>query len=111
MRIPVFLSCHTYRDKTGTTVTIRERRLVPATRDDRIIAIIEAPAGSRIRKRQDQHGADQLLVPLGQSFWARLFGDRTVIPAKYVIGKARHGECGLRLVSTHDQCLVASGPA
>lgn len=83
----------------GTLVTVRERRLIPETEDDRIIAIIEVPPGTRIRRRQDERGPDQLIVPAGRSLWARLLARPWVIPAKYVIGKARLGESGLRLVA------------
>lgn len=98
MRIPIFLNCRTFRDTCGTEITIRERRLIREHPDDRIIAIVEAPEGTRIRHRPDHFGSEQLLVPQGRGLWSRWFGFKVVIPAKYVIGKARHGECGLSLV-------------
>ena len=98
-RIPVYLSAQTFRDKSGTPITIRERRLVKLSESDRVIAIVEAPPGTRIRQRRDQHGPEQLIVPLSNSFWGRLFHPRVVIPAKYVIGKARSQECGLSLLN------------
>lgn len=98
MRIPVFLACRSFRDQSGTLITIRERCLIRRTAEDRIIAVIEAPRGSRVRRRRDQFGMEQLLVPLASGFWGRTFGPAVAIPAKYVIGKARHGESGLSLV-------------
>lgn len=98
MRIPVYLASRTFRDQTGTRITIRERRLIRQNDDDRVIAIIEAPRGSRVRRRPDHFGLEQLLVPLDQTFWGRHFGPTVAIPAKYVIGKARYGESGLSLI-------------
>lgn len=63
-----------------------------------MIAVVEAPPGSRVRRRRDEHGADQLVVPLGRSLWDRLFGQRMIIPTKYLIGDVRRGAYGLALV-------------
>jgi len=103
MRIPVFLSTRTFRDNSGTLITIRERRLIRQTSEDRVIALVEAPDGSRVRRRRDQFGFEQLLIPLQQTLWGRLFGASVIVPAKYVIGKARHGECGLSLIPLASQ--------
>jgi len=97
MRIPVFLSQCTLHDRNGRVVSFPERRLTRRSGDDRILAIIEAPAGTRVRRKRDEHGPDQLLVPAGSSTWARLFGARIAIPAKYVINSARVGSYGLSL--------------
>lgn len=99
MRIPVYLASNRLHDRLGAAVAFPERRLIPRSRDDRVIAMIEAPAGTRVRRRRDEHGTEQLLVPLGTSPWARFFGERAVIPAKYVIGCAREGAYGLSLVA------------
>ena len=98
MRIPVFLSCYRLFDRTGTEVTIRERRLTPRGPQDKVIAEIEGPPGTRIRRKADQHGPDQLIVPLSRGVWSRLRGDYIAIPAKYVIGHAKSGAYGLSLV-------------
>lgn len=98
MRIPVYLASNRLHDMLGTAVAFPERRLIARSRDDRVIAIIEAPTGTRVRRRRDEHGTEQLLVPLGTSPWARFLGERAVIPAKYVIGCAREGAYGLALV-------------
>jgi hypothetical protein len=79
-------------------ISIRERRLVRRTPADRVIAMIEAPRGTRVRRKLDQHGHEQLIVPIHPSFWARFRGDVVVIPAKYVIGNAKHRAYGLSLV-------------
>lgn len=97
MRIPVFLSCLMMRDSSGTMITIRERRLIQRHATDRVIAVIEAPTGTRIRRKVDQHGQEQLIVPIRPSIWARLLGEVVVIPAKYVIGNAKTGAYGLSL--------------
>lgn len=110
MRIPVFLASRTFRDQSGTLITIRERRLIRQNDDDRVIAIIEAPQGSRIRRRRDHFGLEQLLVPLESSFWGRHFGPVVSIPAKYVIGKARYGECGLSLVQPQSPEAIETEP-
>jgi hypothetical protein len=98
MRIPVFLSCQILRDGMGTPISFRERRLIRQSREDRVIAVVEAPAGSRVRNRKDQYGSDQLVVPLGSNLLTRFFGGRVAIPAKYVLADARRGAYGLSLV-------------
>lgn len=100
VRIPVYLCCRTARAASGAEIALTERRLVRQGREDRVIAVIAAPRGTRIRSREDRHGHDQLVVPLGRSLWSRLFGRRVAIPAKYVIGDARSGSYGLALVAT-----------
>ncbi len=96
-RFPVYLCTSTVKDRVGATISFAERRLIRQSADDRVIAVIIAPAGTRVRRRKDQHGADQLVVPLGTTFWGRLFGRRIAIPAKYVIGDARYRAHGLSL--------------
>ncbi|MBX6315540.1 MAG: hypothetical protein IRY99_21900 [Isosphaeraceae bacterium] len=98
MRFPVFLSYNRLRQGNGAAISFPERRLTRRSADDRVIAVIEAPPGSRVRRKRDEHGPDQLLVPVSTSLWARWFGPRVAIPAKYVIGTARLGIHGLRLV-------------
>jgi len=97
MRFPVFLSYNTVRDRNGLAHSFPERRLTRRSDSDRVIAIIEAPAGSRVRRKRDEHGPDQLLVPAAGTVWARLFCPPVVIPAKYVINTARSGAYGLAL--------------
>jgi hypothetical protein len=98
MRIPVYLSCFMMKDSSGTMISIRERRLVRRSPSDRVIAIVEAPPGTRVRRRADQHGKEQLVVPIRPSIWARFRGEFVVISAKYVIGNAKNGAYGLSLV-------------
>jgi hypothetical protein len=98
IRIPVYLSCRTVRDRSGSVLAIRERCLVRQSREDRVIAVILAPPGSRVRRRRDRHGFDQLVVPSGRSLLSRLFGPRISIPAKYVISDARSRANGLALM-------------
>jgi hypothetical protein len=97
MRFPVFLSYNTVRDRNGLAYSFPERRLTRRSDSDRVIAIVEAPAGSRVRRKRDEHGPDQLLVPVDSTVWGRLFRSRIVIPAKYVINTARTGAFGLAL--------------
>lgn len=112
MRIPVYLASRTFRDQSGTLITIRERRLIRQNAEDRIIAVIEAPSGTRVRSRRDQFGLEHLVVPLESTFWGRHFGPTVIIPAKYVIGKARYGESGLSLVhSTTSEVLETKAPS
>lgn len=98
LRFPVYLSKSLIRGKLGVEITIAERRLVKQSDHDRIIALILAPRGSRVRTRRDQHGHDQLMIPRGQSIWSRLFGPRVIVPAKYLIGDARRRNFGLALI-------------
>ena len=98
VRIPVYLSCRVVKDRTGSEIAFPQRRLVRQSQEDRVIAVIAAPVGTRVRRREDQHGHDHLVVPLGRTFWSRLFGRRVSIPAKYVIGDARSRVHGLALV-------------
>lgn len=97
VRIPVYLSCRVVKDCSGSEITFPERRLVRQGPEDRVLAIIAAPLGSRVRRREDQHGHDHLVVPRGRSLWARLFGRQDSIPAKYVIGDARSRAYGLAI--------------
>jgi len=62
-----------------------------------VIAVVQAPRGSRVRSKPDENGPDQLVVPLGRSLLGRLFGGRVTIPAKYLIGDAYRGAYGLSL--------------
>ncbi len=101
MKIPVYLSRTVGQDMLGFSHVFSEVRLIRQGTSDRVIAVLEAPEGSRVRNRQDIHGPDQLLVPQNQKAQlpTRLFGRMKVIPVKYVIGCARRGECGLSMVS------------
>jgi hypothetical protein len=96
--VPVFLSRSTYRGRVGGVISLAERRLVRQSPDDPVIAVVQAPRGSRIRTRPDPNGPDQLVVPLGTSLLGRIFGQRVAIPAKYLIGDAHRGAYGLLLV-------------
>ena len=97
VQFPVFLARSTHRGGQGSTVSLSERRLVRQHEDDPVIAIVEAPKGSRVRSKPDMNGPDQLIVPLVDSVWGRLFGARAVVPAKYIIGDAHRGAFGLSL--------------
>jgi len=97
MRFPVYLAQVCVRDRRGVEVVLPERRLTRRSAADRVIATVEAPAGSRVRRRADAHGPDQLAVPVG-GFWSRWVGPKVLIPAKYVLGDARLGLHGLSLV-------------
>jgi hypothetical protein len=108
MKIPVFLVCRLVQDRSGAVVEFRERRLIRQSESDKIIAIVEAPEGSRIRSRGDEHGREQLLVPVRSTWWARLLGRMTTIPAKYVIGCARTRAHGLALVSSTPEAATPS---
>src|SRR5262249_10176164 len=66
--------------------------------DDRVLAIVEAPPGSRVKNWDEVHGGDQLLVPRRPGLWGRLFGPRYAIPAKYLIQEAGNGVLGLQLL-------------
>ena len=98
MRFPVYLSDNFRRDRLGKEVAFPERRLVRQGPSDRIIAVIVAPRGSRVRRKPDQHGKEQLVVPMESSFWGRIFGEKVAIPVKYVINSARRGSHGLSLL-------------
>ena len=76
---------------------VAERRLIRQNPDDPVIAVVEAPIGSRVRTKPDQNGPDQLIVPLCHSLLGRFFGSRVTIPAKYLIGDAYRGAYGLSL--------------
>ena len=95
--IPSFLARSVHRGRTGSVVAVAERRLVRQNPDDPVIAVVEAPLGSRIRTRPDQNGPDQLVVPLGRTRLGRIFAGRVAIPAKYLIGDAYRGAYGLIL--------------
>lgn len=100
IRIPVYLSCRIVKDFVGSEITFSERRLIRQSGEDRVIAVVEAPRGSRVRLRNDHNGLDHLEIPCGRSLWARLFGPRVSIPAKYVISDARQRAYGLSLLTT-----------
>ena len=97
IRFPVFLSRSVHRGETSNVVAVAERRLIRQTPDDPIIAVVEAPPGSRVRTKPDQNGPDQLVVPLGRTRLSRMFAGRVAIPAKYLIGDAYRGAYGLIL--------------
>jgi len=104
-RFPVFLSRSTYRDSTGTLISLAERRLVRQSPDDTILAVVDAPRGSYVRSRPDPNGPDQLVVPLRSSILGLVFGGRVTIPAKYLIGDAHRGVHGLRLATRRPEAL------
>lgn len=95
VQIPVYLASRVIRDGAGSEIRLSERRLLRQSDQDRVIAVIEAPRGTRIRRRPDRHGQDQLLVPRDGSLLSRLLGRWVVIPAKYVLSDARSGCYGL----------------
>ena len=97
IRFPVFLARSTHNGRVGAKISVSERRLVRQSPDDPVIAVVEAPRGSRIRTRPDPNGPDQLVIPLSDSLLGRVFGRRVVIPAKYLIGDAHRGAYGLSL--------------
>lgn len=96
-RFPVFLARSVYLGKSGSVVAVAERRLIRQSPDDPVIAVVEAPVGSRVRTKPDQNGPDQLVVPLSSTLLGRIFGGRVAIPAKYLIGDAYRGAYGLSL--------------
>ena len=96
-QFPVFLARSTHRGGVGTVVSVTERRLIQQNPDDPVIAVVRAPAGSRVRTKPDHNGPDQLIVPLGRSLLGRIFGVRIAIPAKYIISDAYRGAYGLSL--------------
>jgi hypothetical protein len=104
-RFPVFLARSVHRGRSGNVVAVAERRLIRQTPDDPVIAVIEAPPGSRVQTKPDQNGPDQLVVPLGRTRWSRLFAGRVAIPAKYVIGDAYRGAYGLILAEGRPEAL------
>jgi len=104
-RFPVFLARHRYRDRSGTVISLSERRLIRQNPDDPIIAVVSAPAGSRVRSRPDPNGPDQLIVPLGRTIFGRIFGARVAIPAKYLIGDAYRQIHGLALVECRTEAV------
>ena len=97
MRIPVYLACETMRDTWDVQVVFRHLRLIRRSEEDRVIAVVEAPRGSRVVNRADTHGPDQLLVPDRSTLWSRLLHRRVPISAKYVISSARNHEHGLSI--------------
>jgi hypothetical protein len=99
MKLAVYLTCRTMHDRAGVEYVFRERRLVRKNDSDKVLAIVDAPPGTRVRTRPDEHGQEQLLVPRSLGFWSRIWGKVQVIPAKYVIDTARRGRYGLSLVS------------
>ena len=115
MKIQVFLVVREeVRDRSGVRYFFRERRLVRQHAEDRVLAEIEAPAGTRIRRRRDQHGSEQLMVPVREGPWPSLWPRMAKIPVKYLIDSARRGAYGLSLLSyTGDPSAISrpSGPA
>ena len=107
MNFPVYLSCSRHKDWGGNVISVAERCLIPKRSDDRVIAVVAAPKGSRIRRKRDEHGPDQLVVPLGRSLWARLFGLRATIPTKYLLGDARRGAYGLSVVEAYSEMVTS----
>lgn len=105
VQFPVFLARSTHRDRIGNVVALAERRLVRQSPDDPVIAIVEAPTGSRVQSREDPNGPDQLVVPLDSSLLGRIFGARVTIPAKYLIGDAHRGAYGLSLAKIRPEVL------
>ena len=99
MQVPLYISRNTMKDRRGFVHSFPEERLVKTSEDDRIIAILEVPEGSRVRSRRDSHGPDTLLVPVRNRLRARLFGKMKAIPVKYVLGYAKSGAYGLSVVS------------
>ena len=99
MKIQVFLVREELRDRAGVRYCFRERRLVRQRPEDKVLAEIEAPPGTWVRRQRDEHGREQLMVPARRSLWGRLWGERHRVPAKYVIGCARTGLHGLSLVA------------
>lgn len=104
-RFPVFLVRSLLHDRTGNVIQHAERRLVRQGPEDRVIAVVQAPAGSRVRSRSDPNGPDQLVVPLRPTILGRIFGGRVVIPAKYLVGDARMRAYGLSLVDARSEVL------
>lgn len=104
-RFEVYLARATYQGAGGNVVSVAERRLIRQNPDDPVIAVVEAPKGSRIRTRLDHNGHDQLIVPLRRSLLGRIFGGRVTIPAKYLIGDAHRGVYGLSLTRFQTEAL------
>lgn len=98
MRVTVYFSDNSLRDRHNQPHMFPKEHLVPTSKDDRVLAIIEAPPGSRIKQWDEVHGGEQLLVPRKPGLWNRLFGKRFAIPVKYLIQEARNGVMGLKLV-------------
>jgi len=105
IRFPVFLARSRYRDRSGTLISLSERRLIRQNADDPIIAIVSAPLGSRVRTKPDANGPDQLIVPLGRTILGRIFGARVAIPAKYLIGDAHRKVHGLALLDCPSEAV------
>jgi hypothetical protein len=104
-RFPVFLARSIHRGQASNVVAVAERRLIRQNPDDPVIAVVEAPRGSRVRTKPDQNGPDQLVVPLSRSLFGRFFGGRVAIPAKYLIGDAYRGAYGLILAEDRTEAL------
>lgn len=96
-QFPVFLARSVHHGATGSIVSVTERRLIRQSPEDPVIAVVEAPPGSRVRTKPDQNGPDQLVIPLGRTRLGRIFAGRVAIPAKYLIGDAYRGAYGLIL--------------
>jgi hypothetical protein len=118
MHVTVYLSGHAMRDRHNTLHSFPRVLLTRTSDDDRVLAIVEAPPGSRVKNWDEVHGGDQLLVPRRPGLWGRLFGPRYAIPAKYLIQEAGNGVLGLRLLEYREpstdpmaRAVPASSPA
>lgn len=104
MIVKVYLSTNRVRDTAGVMHAFPQERLVKLRPEDRVLAVIDAPRGSRIRRRPDQHGSDQLLVPSQiRYFWDVWFCRKYTIPVKYLIHEARLGTHKLKLLEYYPQ--------
>ncbi len=108
MRVTVYFRDNTVRDRLNQAHAFPQEYLKRRSENDRVLAIIEAPAGSRVRDWDRVHGGDLLLVPIRPGWWCRLFGPHYAIPVKYVIQEARRGVHRLRLIQYNEP---ASNPA
>lgn len=98
MRFNIYLSVPKLRDRRGQPVAFPERRLIRQSPEDRVIAVVDAPRGSWIRRRRDQHGFESLVIPLEGGLWGRHFGLKAEVPVKYLINSARRHSHGLVLL-------------
>jgi hypothetical protein len=102
MRVAVYLVQNILQDRAGREFIFPERRLIRQGPEDEVIAIIEAPRGSRIRPKNRKHSTDHLLIPAGRNFLTRLFR-RRAISAKHLISIAREGGGGLVLLKDESE--------